>query len=78
VAIETPLMRLDKAATWQLAHDLGGDVLVELIREETASCTLGERNKLFDWGRGCGLCPACGLRASGWQAWQATRRAQSG
>jgi 7-cyano-7-deazaguanine synthase len=78
VAIETPLMRLDKAATWQLAHDLGGDVLVELIREETASCTLGERNKLFDWGRGCGLCPACGLRASGWQAWQAARRAPAG
>jgi 7-cyano-7-deazaguanine synthase len=75
VAIETPLMRLDKAATWQLAHDLGGDTLVELIREETLSCTLGERKKLFDWGRGCGLCPACGLRASGWQAWQAARRA---
>jgi 7-cyano-7-deazaguanine synthase len=74
LAIETPLMRLDKAATWQLAHDLGGDTLVELIREETASCTLGERNKLFAWGRGCGLCPACGLRASGWQAWQAARR----
>lgn len=75
VAIETPLMRLDKSATWQLAYELGGDALVELIREETASCTLGERSKLFDWGRGCGLCPACGLRASGWMAWQAARRA---
>jgi 7-cyano-7-deazaguanine synthase len=78
VAIATPLMWLDKAATWQLAHDLGGDALVQLIREETNSCYLGERSKLFEWGRGCGLCPACGLRAAGWQAWQASRIAQAG
>jgi len=78
ITIETPLMWLDKAATWQLAHELGGDALVQLIREETHSCYLGERSKLFDWGRGCGLCPGCGLRASGWQAWQAARAAQGG
>jgi 7-cyano-7-deazaguanine synthase len=75
VAIETPLMWLDKGATWQLAFELGGEALVQLIREETHSCYLGERSKLFEWGRGCGLCPACGLRASGWQSWQATRAA---
>jgi len=73
VSIETPLMWLDKAATWRLAHDIGGEPLVQLIREETHSCYLGERSKLFDWGRGCGLCPACGLRAAGWQAWQNAR-----
>lgn len=73
VAIETPLMWLDKAATWKLADELGGEPLVQLIREETHSCYLGERSKLFDWGRGCGLCPACGLRAAGWQAWQESR-----
>lgn len=78
VTIEAPLMWLDKAATWQLAHELGGDPLVQLIREETNSCYLGERSKLFEWGRGCGLCPACGLRASGWQAWQEARAAQTG
>jgi 7-cyano-7-deazaguanine synthase len=72
LAIETPLMWLDKAATWRMAHDLGGEALVQLIREQTSSCYLGERSKLFEWGRGCGLCPGCGLRASGWQAWQAT------
>jgi 7-cyano-7-deazaguanine synthase len=77
VTIETPLMWLDKAATWQLAYELGGDSLVQLIREETNSCYLGERSKLFEWGRGCGLCPACGLRAAGWQAWQASRLAQT-
>lgn len=75
VIIETPLMWLDKAATWQLAHELGGEPLVQLIREETHSCYLGERNKLFDWGRGCGLCPACALRATGWQTWQESRTA---
>jgi len=77
VTIEAPLMWLDKAATWQLAHELGGDALVQLIREETNSCYLGERSKLFEWGRGCGLCPACGLRASGWQAWQESRSAHA-
>jgi 7-cyano-7-deazaguanine synthase len=76
LTIETPLMWLDKAATWQLAYEIGGDPLVHLIREETLSCYLGERSKLFDWGRGCGLCPACGLRASGWQAWHEGRFAQ--
>jgi 7-cyano-7-deazaguanine synthase len=78
LTIETPLMWLDKAATWQLAHELGGEALVQLIREETNSCFLGERSKLFDWGRGCGLCPACGLRAAGWEAWQARRAAPAG
>ena len=41
--IETPLMWLDKAQTWQLAHDLGGAGLVEIIRDETHTCYLGER-----------------------------------
>ena len=75
VTIETPLMWLDKGSTWQLADELGGEPLVQLIREETHSCYLGERTKLFDWGRGCGLCPACALRAAGWQTWQDTRTA---
>ena len=51
------------------------DEILSLIREETISCYLGDRSRLFDWGRGCGLCPACGLRAAGWQAWQAARGA---
>lgn len=73
LTIAAPLMWLDKSGTWRLAHELGGDPLVQLIREETHSCYLGERSKLFEWGRGCGLCPGCGLRASGWQAWRASR-----
>lgn len=66
VSIATPLMWLDKAATWQLAQDLGGAALVELIRTGTHTCYLGERGTLHDWGYGCGQCPACELRANGY------------
>jgi 7-cyano-7-deazaguanine synthase len=66
IEIHTPLMWIDKAATWRLAKDLGGWGLVELIVEESHSCYLGERGRRFDWGYGCGECPACTLRAAGW------------
>ena len=68
--LETPLMWRDKAATWELAQALGGDALVELIRTETHSCYLGDRSRLHAWGYGCGACPACELRANGWQRWR--------
>ena len=69
--VETPLMWLSKAQTWKLADDLGGETLVELIRHETHTCYLGERGITHDWGVGCGTCPACELRAAGWEAWRA-------
>lgn len=69
--IHTPLMRLDKAATWALAERLGGRPLVELIIEETVTCYEGERSLRHDWGYGCGSCPACGLRAKGYQRYVA-------
>lgn len=69
--IETPLMWLDKPATWRLAERLGGADLVELIRTETHSCYLGERTALHDWGYGCGSCPACELRRKGYEAFRA-------
>ena len=65
--LETPLMWIDKAQTWKLAQDLGGDALVELIRKETHSCYLGERKTLHPWGFGCRTCPACQLRAQGYE-----------
>jgi 7-cyano-7-deazaguanine synthase len=65
--LETPLMWIDKADTWQLAHDLGGQALVDLIRDDTHTCYLGERGELHDWGYGCGKCPACELRARGYR-----------
>lgn len=76
--IETPLMWIDKAQTWQLAHDLGqkahtdgGSQLVDLIVEHTHTCYLGDRTHRHDWGYGCGTCPACELRAKGWERWKA-------
>ena len=71
LVIHTPLMWLDKKATWALAHDLGGDALVTLIRDETHSCYLGDRAHRHDWGYGCGQCPACGLRRAGWEGFAA-------
>jgi 7-cyano-7-deazaguanine synthase len=73
--IETPLMWLDKAATWELASRLGGDALVDIVREDTHTCYLGERGKLHAWGYGCGTCPACELRAKGFVAWSEASRA---
>lgn len=69
--IETPLMRLDKAQTWALADELGGRALVDLIVEESHTCYLGERGERHAWGYGCGTCPACELRAAGWDKWAA-------
>ena len=71
--IETPLMWIDKAATWQMAQDLGGDALVQLIVQDTHTCYEGTRDVLHAWGHGCGHCPACDLRAKGWQRWRAAQ-----
>jgi len=64
--IVTPLMWIDKAQTWQLAYDLGGEKLIELIRQKTHTCYLGERTLFHEWGYGCGHCPACELRKKGY------------
>jgi len=73
--IHTPLMWRDKAATWALASSLGGEALVELIRDDTHSCYLGDRTQRHEWGYGCGDCPACGLRRAGWETFVAGRNA---
>lgn len=66
ITIATPLMDIDKAATWALADKLGGAALVDIIIEHTHTCYLGERVQRQDWGYGCGACPACDLRATGY------------
>ena len=65
--IETPLMWLDKAQTWRLAENLGGQDLVSLIQEESHTCYLGTRQDKHEWGYGCGTCPACELRKTGYE-----------
>lgn len=75
--LHTPLMWLDKAATWRLADQLGGKALVDLIREHSHTCYLGERGARHDWGYGCGECPACELRAKGWRQFVAAETTSS-
>lgn len=65
--IHAPLMWIDKAASWQLAKDLGGNTLIEVIQEDTHTCYHGVRDKRQDWGYGCSTCPACELRAEGYR-----------
>ena len=72
VVIETPLMALTKAETWALADRIGGQPLVDLILEDSHSCYLGDRTQRHPWGYGCGSCPACELRAAGYDQWVAT------
>ncbi len=64
--IDTPLMWIDKAATWRMAESLGGQALVDLIVEHTHTCYLGDREHRHAWGYGCGACPACDLRQRGY------------
>jgi 7-cyano-7-deazaguanine synthase len=77
--IETPLMWIDKAQTWELAHTLGdqsgvaggGRALVDLVVEHTHTCYQGDRTHRHAWGYGCGICPACELRAKGYAGFTA-------
>ena len=71
IVLHTPLMWRDKAETFGLAEELGGDALVRLVVEHTHSCYLGDREHRYEWGYGCGTCPACELRAAGWHRWRA-------
>jgi len=70
MTIATPLMFIDKAATWALAQRLGGDALTALIVERSHTCYLGERGTRHAWGHGCGACPACALRRAGFERWR--------
>jgi 7-cyano-7-deazaguanine synthase len=79
--VDTPLMWIDKADTWRMAHDLGqradpaggGQRLVDLIVEHTHTCYQGDRSHRHAWGYGCGACPACELRQRGHEGFQVRR-----
>ena len=74
--VHTPLMWTDKAGTFALADEIGGKKLLDLVVEETHSCYLGDRSRRHDWGYGCGECPACQLRAAGWERWMSNRSSE--
>jgi 7-cyano-7-deazaguanine synthase len=67
IVLETPLMWIDKSATWLLAEQLGGAKLIDLVRTETHTCYMGDRTHLHDWGYGCNSCPSCELRRVGYE-----------
>ena len=73
VAIHTPLMWIDKAETFALAVEIGGDAFLDLLIEESHSCYLGDRTRRHEWGYGCGTCPACQLRAHGFAKFKSRR-----
>lgn len=62
-AIHTPLMYLDKADTFMLAYRLNE---LAWIIENTHTCYVGNHELRHVWGYGCGECPACLVRAQGW------------
>jgi 7-cyano-7-deazaguanine synthase len=74
LVLHTPLMWIDKAGTWSLAHELGGQGLVDLILDASHSCYLGDRTNRHPWGYGCGQCDACRLRQNGWSEFVRARR----
>lgn len=75
MVVETPLMWIDKGATWRLAEHLGGQDLVSLILEESHTCYLGDRSQRHAWGYGCGNCPACELRQAGYETYRKDQKA---
>lgn len=78
LVLHTPLMWIDKAGTWKMAEELGGTELVHLIAEETHTCYKGDRKTRHAWGYGCGDCPACELRAGGWERYEPADPKRSG
>ena len=70
MVLHTPLMFLTKGESWALADQIGGEALIEIIQTESHTCYTGDHETFHDWGYGCGTCPACELRAKGWQDWQ--------
>ncbi|MEK0316080.1 7-cyano-7-deazaguanine synthase QueC [Cohnella sp. 56] len=61
--IDTPLMWLNKAQTWELADRLGA---FEFVKDRTLTCYNGIP------AAGCGECPACKLRKRGLDEYMAT------
>lgn len=67
IVLETPLMWIDKSATWKMAEKLGGNQLLDLVRNDTHTCYMGDRTHHYEWGFGCNACPSCELRRVGYE-----------
>ena len=69
VIIHTPLMDMNKSDIWNLSYNLGGEKFHKLLKFDTHTCYIGDRSNLYEWGYGCGICPACILRKNGYNKW---------
>ena len=69
VIIHTPLMDMNKSDIWDLSYNLGGEKFHKLLKFDTHTCYIGDRSNLYEWGYGCGICPACILRKNGYNKW---------
>lgn len=63
IKIMTPLMNLNKAQTFALAEECG---FLKVVVDESHTCYNGDRTNKHSWGAGCGECPACKLRETGY------------
>jgi 7-cyano-7-deazaguanine synthase len=66
----TPLMFLTKAETFKMAAD--SDIMHEVL-EYSHTCYEGNHTDKYEWGYGCGNCPACGLREKGYDEFMAAQ-----
>lgn len=74
IALITPLMHATKALTFAIAEE---NQVLDLVIEESHTCYNGVRNNdqkgRWDWGHGCGECPACQLRAKGYREYMESK-----
>jgi len=81
ISILTPLMHCTKGETFKLAEEAG---VLDLVIEESHTCYNGIRQvgptmpDRWEWGHGCGECPACLLRAKGWEDYKAMEHIAEG
>lgn len=73
IEIQTPLMFLTKAETFALADSMG---VFHKVIEYSHTCYKGNRNLRYEWGYGCGECPACVLRKKGYEEYMLSQQAQ--
>jgi 7-cyano-7-deazaguanine synthase len=59
-----PLINLSKSETFKLSDKEG---VLDIVLNESHTCYNGNHTTKFDWGYGCGECPACLIRRDGWK-----------
>jgi len=63
-----PLVSLSKAETFELSQK---ENVLDIVLEYSHTCYNGNHATKFDWGYGCGECPACLIRKDGWLRYMA-------